>query len=220
VSTRTVGRVTAALAALAVVLSLAACTKSTPGQHVTISTGANSSQSSSIPTIQQTGPISGGPVTEKTASTCPFLGFDTAKNDSGMRLDRIATLSQGGKVVGCRIYALQHPNSQCDATCLGNEHLPPASVPAIEILLSKYANTTNAHNAFIRIAEAGTNFQQTQIATGNTGLCYQTTLWSKDAGKDSACTFSKGTTVVVIRTVVVGSPLNVVEIAKAVYPKV
>jgi len=208
VTARTLARVAAALAALAFVVSLAACTKSSPKQD----TSSTSSSAPSTPTrsIDQTGPVSVGNITEKTTSSCPYLSFDTAKNDAGMRLQRIATLHQNGKVVGCRFFP----------AVFTSEKLPPTSQVVIEIVVSEYANHTAANNAFIRIAEAGKNFQQEEVATGNTGLCYETTLWAKDQGTDWACTFSKGTKVVVIRTVVNGSSFNVVQLAKAVYPKV
>jgi len=127
---------------------------------------------------------------------------------------------QSGKVVGCRFYPLEHPADGCDQTCLSGEHLPPGTIPAVEILEMPYASPDAAHNAFVRIAEAGTNYQQDQIAAGNIGLCYQTTVWDKDNGTDWACTFSKGSAVIVIKSVVTDPALNVVEIAQAIYPKI
>jgi len=208
VTTRIPARVAAALAALVFVVSLAACTKSSPKQQVSITSSAPVTTPSR--SIDQTGAVSVGKITEKTVSTCPYLSFDDAKNDAGMRLSRIATLMQNGKVVGCRFFP----------AVFQSEKLPPTTQTVIEIVISTYANHTAANNAFIRIAEAGKNFQQEQVAAGNTGLCYETTLWSKDKGTDWACTFSKGSKVVVIRTVVNGSSFNVVQLAKAVYPKV
>jgi hypothetical protein len=209
---------TAAVTAAVLLVSLSACTKSSPAPITSSSPSAT--PTSTLPAIQSTGPVSTGTITEKTVSSCPYLSFGAAFSDGGMRLDRITELTQAGATVGCRFYPLEHPNSQCPATCLAGEHLPPGTVPAIEIVISRFANTTNAHNAFIRIAEKGTHYEQDVIAPGNTGLCYETTLWSKDNGTDWACTFSKGVKVVVIRTVVVGSSFNVVELAKALYPKV
>lgn len=136
-----------------------------------------------------------------------------------MRLDRITVQSSLGKVVGCRLYALEHPTSECDTSCLAGENLPPGSQPAIEIESTNYSSSPAARAAFIRIAKAGTALQQDKIASGNTGLCFQTDFWTKDAGKDWACTFSEGSTVVVIRTVVTSPALDVVELAQAVEPK-
>ena len=207
-TTRIPARAAALLAGLALVVALAACTKSSPKSHVSVT----SSSPITTPTrsIDQTGPVSVGKITEKTVSSCPYLSFDEAKNDAGMRLSRIATLIQNGKVVGCRFFP----------AVFQSEKLPPTTQTVIEIVISEYADHTAANNAFIRIAEAGKNFQQEDVAAGNTGLCYETTLWAKDKGTDWACTFSKGAKVVVIRTVVNGSSFNVVQLAKAVYPKV
>ncbi len=192
-TTRTLRRSAAAVLAVACALTVAACTKSTPTSHTSIVT--NTKTITRTPSTGPTGPVSTGQITEKRVSSCPYVSLDEAKADAGMRLDKIVTLIQDGKVVGCRFY------------------------PA-EILAQQYANADAAHNAFVTIAEAGTNFQQEEIATGVTGLCYQTTVWAHDAGKDWACSYNKGATVVVIRTVVTSPALNVVEIAKAVYPKV
>jgi hypothetical protein len=209
VTTRTIRRFAAAVLALVCALSMAACTKSTPTSHTSVVTNTQTiTQSPS--SIGPTGPVSTGTISEKKVSTCPYVSLDEAKADAGMRLDKIVTLLQDGKVVGCRFYP----------AVFKTENLPPTTQLAVEILIQQYASPDAAHNAFITIAEAGTNYQQEDVASGNTGLCYQTTVWAHDAGKDWACTFSKGSTVVVIRTVVTSPALNVVEIAKAVYPKV
>lgn len=207
------------IVALALTGTVAACAKSGNGPPGGTPTLTTTQTLTNTPSSGPTGPVSTGAITEKTVSSCPYIGIDQTTSDAGIRLDRIATLVQGGKVVGCRFYPLEHPNAQCDATCLAGEKLPPGNVPGIEILASQYANAAAAHNAFITIAEKGTGVEQDVFATGNTGLCYKTAVWSDDDGMDVACTFSKGNTVVVIRTVVTGSTLNVVEIAKAVYPK-
>ena len=207
-TTRTLRRSAAALLAVACALTVAACTKSTPTSHTSIVT--NTQTITRTPSIGPTGPVSTGQITEKRVSSCPYVSLDEAKADAGMRLEKIVTLIQDGKVVGCRFYP----------AVFKTENLPPTTQLAVEILAQQYASADAAHNAFITIAEAGTNYQQEEIATGVTGLCYQTTVWTHDAGKDWACSFNKGATVVVIRTVVTSPALNVVEIAKAVYPKV
>ncbi|MCW2497901.1 hypothetical protein [Jatrophihabitans sp.] len=207
----------AALLALALAAALAACTPSNP--TITTSSTSTSIVKTTIPPTGNTGPVSTAKVTEKTASSCPYISLDAAHNDAGYRLERITRLSQDGKLVGCRFYPLEHPNAQCDAVCLAGEKLPPGNVPGVDILSTKYTNANNASNAFIKLAEAGTDYQREEIAPGNTGLCFRTTVWTKDNGRDWACTFSKGATMVVIRTFVTDPALNVVEIAKAIYPK-
>lgn len=135
--------------------------------------------------------------------------------DSGLRLDRITQLSQAGHLVGCRFYALQHPTTQCDAACLQAERLPPGNVAGIEIRTTTYSSPLDAHNAFVRTAEAGTADQQVTIEPGNTGVCYRTTLWTQDGGQDWACAFSRASTAIVVRTVVTNPTYDVVQIATA-----
>jgi hypothetical protein len=202
--------------ALLVTLSITGCTNSTPAQ---VTTSAVTSTVTSAPATGATGPVNVAPTTTAAAASCPLIDEQSAANDSGMRLDQITIQTSGAKVIGCRIYALEHANAQCDLSCLTAENLPPSNQPAVEIESMRYASATAARSAFIEIAKAGTAVQQDQIAAGNTGLCYQTDFWSKDAGKDWACTFSVGSTVVVIRTVVVSPAENVVEIARAVAPR-
>jgi hypothetical protein len=74
----------------------------------------------------------------------------------------------------------------------------------------------NAHNAFVKTAQAGTDYEQVLIGKGNTGVCYRTTVWVQDDDKDWACAFSEGATSIVIRTAVTDPPLNVAQIANAV----
>ena len=207
--------VLAPIAVLALIGALGACTKSTPSGTSAPAT----TRTVTTPNTTPTGPLDTSAVTEKTASSCPFISFTDAKNFAGFRLDRITTLSQSGTLVGCRFYALQHPNAQCDQSCLSAERLPPANVPGIELLASHYANHTAAFNAMAVLADHGTSPQQFAPVAGNTGVCYQTTLWAHDDGKDWACDFTKGAELVVIRTVVTDPALNVIEIAQAAYPK-
>ncbi len=158
-------------------------------------------------------PIDTGPTTARTVSACPLLSQQAAADKVGMRLARITVLRSGGKLVGCRFYALQNsPLAQ-------SEHLPGPNQPAIEITSIRFADATSAHNAFIRLAEAGRNLQQATIARGNVGLCYQTDFYKYDKGADWACTFSVGTTQVVIKTVVTAPALNAILVARAVVGK-
>jgi hypothetical protein len=129
-----------------------------------------------------------------------------------MRLERITVLHSGGRVVGCRIYALQ------DSPLHTSEHLPPANQPAVEVKLTRYRSPLAAHNALVAVARAGTN-QQTAQLHGTTGDCFQTDFYPKDHGQDWACAWAVGTTVVLVRTVVVTPALSAIEAARAVrYP--
>jgi hypothetical protein len=163
--------------------------------------------------------LSTATVRERATSTCPYISAQRAADIVGYRLDKVTTLVQATRVVGCRFYALQHPTSQCDQACVDHERLPPADVPGVEIVATRYRSPLDAHNAFVRTTEAGSDFQSVQIEPGNAGVCYRTTVWVEDNGTDWACAFSKGATAVVVRTVVTDPAFTVAELARAVAPR-
>jgi hypothetical protein len=154
-------------------------------------------------------PVSAGPTTAVAAARCPLLDRQVAAFRIGMRLDRITVLRSGGAVVGCRMYALQ------GSPLSASEHLPPANQPAIEIRLTHYRSALAAHNAIVLSARAGANPQQARIA-GTTGVCYQTRFYAKDRGQDWACAYAVGTTLVVVRTVVVDPAFTAIQVTRAV----
>lgn len=161
-------------------------------------------------------PTSPAAVTERPAADCPYLAKEEAAADTGFRLDRMTVLVQRSAIVGCRFYPLQHQTAQCDQACVSAEKLPPGDVPGVEVRLYRYRTVVDAHNAFVRIAEAGTTLEQFEVRPGDIGLCYRTTVWTQDRGTDWACAFSTGSTAVVVRTVVTAPAANVLEIARAV----
>lgn len=198
--------ITIAAAVSGAALALAGCTSSgggapSSGPVSTNYTTVTQTKPAPTPTVTTPKPIGAGPTTAATASACALLPTQTAFDRGGMRLGRIATLRSAGKVVGCRFYGQQQPNDQCGATCLANEHLPPGNQPVIEITTARYSSAKDAHNAFVLIANKGSNFQQVDIGIDNVGVCYQTPFYAKDKGKDWACGFSSGKTAVVIKTV-------------------
>jgi hypothetical protein len=203
--------------AIALIATVAACVRSTSSPTPTrTSTETITSPGTSTPQPTNSGPLSTATVSEKTVAACPYISEDEASSDTGFRLDRITELIQAGEVVGCRFYALQNPTAQCDEACVRAENLPPGNVPGVEIRATKYSSSLNAHNAFVTTAKTGTDYQQVEIGTGNIGVCYRTTVWTQDGGRDWACAFSKGATEIVIRTSVTDPPLNVVQIANAI----
>jgi hypothetical protein len=218
VTVRSIRRAAVALVALtALTGALAACTKSNGPKTVGTSTIVQTITHSAPPVNGK--PVSTGAVTAKTVSSCPYLSLGSAKDNAGMRLDKITELIQDGKSVGCRFYPLAHPNAQCGESCFLGEKLPPGSQIAVEFQATKYASATAATNAFIILSRSGTNVQQEKITSSNTGLCFQINFYPHDKGKDWACAFSKGTTEVVIKTVVTDPAQNVVQIAQAIEPK-
>lgn len=196
-----------------------ACTSSASPAPTT-STNYQTVTSTRPPKPPKTGtPVPTGPTSAADAPSCPLLNEQFAAKTVGMRLEKISVLKSGGHVVGCRIYALQHPNAQCDASCLQAEKLPPGNQPAVEITSARYRSPLLAHNAFVMLAKKGKNIQQAKIAPGNVGLCYQTDFYAKDHGTDWACAYSIKSTVVVVKTVVTSPALNAILVAKAVAPK-
>ena len=213
-----------AAAVLGALTLLSACTHGSPGSTPAPSTIIHTQIVTTSPTtspIKVVPPIKTGPTTAAAADVCPFLDEQAAVNKSGMRLDKITVLRSGGKTVGCRFYALQRPNASCDATCLANENLPGPHQPAIEIETYRYPSAKDAHNGYVRLSEQeGSNFQQDSIVGQAPGLCFESHFYAKDHGTDWACAFSKGTTAVFVRTVVVRAALNALVVARAVASRV
>lgn len=177
-------------AVAAVALALVGCTSSggaTPSTPVSTTTIV---QTSAPPTAA----ISAGPTTVAAAPSCPYVSQDFVRQTIGMRLSTITVLRSGGKVIGCRFYALQN-----DPLAV-SENLPGANQPVVEIVTRQFPSATAAHNAFVVTGEQGTNYQQTKLGS-TTGLCYQTEFYPRDHGTDYACTVSKGSTQLIVRSV-------------------
>jgi hypothetical protein len=193
----------------ATALALAACTAggSTPTDPASTRTDVITVPPSSV---APTAPVSSGPTTVHKASSCPFVAQEFVHQTMGMRLGRVTVLRSGGRAVGCRIYALQGGSLHV------TENLPGPKQPAVEILTQRYPSATAAHNAFVRLAEKGTNQQQTPLAKGLIGLCYQNDFDPHDHGTDYACAVNHGATEVVVRTVDTTTTVNTAAVTKAV----
>jgi hypothetical protein len=158
----------------------------------------------STPTAAPTGPLDTTAVTAADATTCPLLAQATAADSIGMRLARIATLTQGSTVVGCRFYALQ------GAALTQSEHLPGPNQPALEIVTSTFASAVAAHNAAVALAEAGTNQQVVTLTGAVMGDVFQTTFDPTDGASDWTLVFNKDATLVVVRTAVTDDSIDAV----------
>ena len=126
-----------------------------------------------------------------------------------MRLAKITVLRSGGKLVGCRFYALQN------SPLHDSEHLPGPHQPAVQITTTTYASPNAAHNAFVLDARRGRNPQQAQIGR-TTAVCYQIPFYEHDHGRDWACSFNLGVKKVTIKTVVTSAALYVIEVSRIV----
>lgn len=206
VCTRTAAYAVAALTAA----QLVACTSST-GAHQSSPAATRTviGTTTSTPSVGPTTPVSTGPTTVARAAACPLLPEQQAAQRVGMRLARITVLHSGGKVVGCRFYAVQNSPYHY------SEHLPGPNQPAIEIETVRYASMIAAHNAFVIEAERGANPQQEQIGN-TTGVCFQIHFYAPDHGQDWACAFNIGSTKVSVRTVVAKPALNVAQVARVI----
>jgi hypothetical protein len=200
--------VRAAPVAAAVAVLAAACT--TDGGGPAPSTRTRTVTATSTTSAAPSGPIGTAPTRSVPARSCPLLDTRQAADHVGMRLARVTVLRSGGRVVGCRFYALQ------DSPLSQSEHLPGPHQPVIEITTYRYPSELAAHNAFVRLAEKGTNPQTASIVGQAPGVCFQTDFYAKDAGKDWACAFSKGDTMVLVRTVVTSPALSAILVARAV----
>ncbi len=188
----------AALSALLPVL--AACTSS--GSGGTPRTNVRTVVETRTPTPSATAlvPLSSGPTTTRSARACPWAPQAATATIMGERLGRVTVQVSGGRTVGCRFYALQHPNDQCDASCLAAEHLPGPNQPVVAITTQRYASTVAAHNAFVLLGIKERNAQQAAIGA-TTGVCFQTPFYPADKGQDWACATSKGTTMLLVNSV-------------------
>lgn len=175
-----------AVALAAVALTACTASHSTP-QHT-----ATEPAGSSVATV--TGPVVAGPTTAAAGATCPYAAKQFVQDTIGMRLSRLTLLSSGGRVVGCRFYALQ------GSPLHASEHLPGPNQPAVEISTQRYRSAVDAHNAFVLAARAGRNPEPVSL-DGTPADCFQTAFDPHDAGADWACGTSRGTRMLLVRTV-------------------
>jgi hypothetical protein len=189
---------------LAAVLLVAGCTASAQSRRVPSRavTATRSVASGAVPAAATT--VRAGP--------CPFLPISAAASAVGMRLARSQVLLSGGSPTGCRFYALQHSPLHL------SEHLPGPKQPVVAITSSRYRSAYAAREALVRLARGGSNPQRARAA-GAPGVCYQGTFYLPDRGRDWACAFAHRSTVVLVRTVVTSPAFNVIEVARAVLPR-
>jgi hypothetical protein len=164
----------------------------------------------STPSAVPTGPLDTTAVTAADATACPLLAQGPAADLIGMRLARIATLTQGSTVVGCRFYALQ------GAALTKSEHLPGPDQPALEIVTSTFASAVAARNAAVALAEAGTNQQVVTLSGGVMGDVFQTTFDPTDGSSDWTLVFNRDATLVIVRTAVTDDSVDAVGVGNAI----
>jgi hypothetical protein len=197
------------VAVLTAALLLAGCTSSgSPSPS-----GSTHTSTRTLSSGPNTAPISTGPTRAATASSCPFTTQDFVRNTMGMRLGRITVLRSGGRVVGCRFYALQ--NSPLHES----EHLPGPNQPVVEITTQRFASARAARNAFVLLSRKGTNAQRVDLGR-TVGVCFQAPFYPKDHGADWACAANVRSTEVVVRTVDTTGTFSPATVTKAVLRRV
>lgn len=193
----------------AFVALLAGCTSSTTTPPAPGSSAVTRTQTLTR-SPSPTGAVVAGPTTAVPAPSCPFAGQAFVRDTIGMRLGRVTVLKSGGRVIGCRIYALQ------GSPLATSENLPGPDQPVVEVVVTRYPTAVAAHNAFVRAAQQGRSPQRNALGRGVTGVCFQTDFYPKDNGQDWACGFSLGVRAVAVRTVVVSPALSAVLVTRRV----
>lgn len=180
-----------ALAGVTAVLALAGCTPRTDRAASAPITVTSTVTASMAPTPVDTAPVTTGP-TATADGTCPFLTMPQALNDLGERLGRVTVTTSAGAPVGCTFYPATGALAE-------SEHLPPATVPVIAITLSRYADTTAAHNAMVLASRGDPRAYSDAVPGVDEGISFATTFYAADADDDRAYVFRKGTTLVLVR---------------------
>ena len=114
--------------------------------------------------------------------TCPYIATQDLADEVGSRVGRTTILTSTPP--GCRFY------------------LPFADFHAVaQITVKTYADGLTAHNAMVRIAEAGSQpIGIPSLAAETEGILYRTSFYEPDGDRDWACIFRKGRTVVTVKT--------------------
>lgn len=207
--------VTTLLAALAACTSSATAPATTAASATTAAPAtagapAGAPATATAPATTATGtPVVAGPTTAARAEHCPFVGADFVARTMGMRLGRLTVLQSGGKVVGCRFYALQ------GGPLHRSERLPGPHQPAVEITTQRFSTTLAARNAFVIAARRGT--APTQVRIGDAvAVCFQNDFYPADDGKDWACAVNRGPVEIIVRSVDTTGTFNTVSLLKQV----
>lgn len=192
-----------AVLTLAVLLTAGCASDAAPPRAVT--------RTETVTASPSVGPVPAGATTVR-AGPCPLLRASVAADAVGMRLARTEVLVNRGRATGCRFFALQH------SPLHSSERLPGPHQPVIAVTSSRYPSRDAARAALVRLARGGANAQRAEAA-GAAGVCYQESFYRPDQGRDWACAFARGTSVVLIRTVVTSPALNVIQLARAILPE-
>ncbi|MBE7190788.1 hypothetical protein, partial [Jatrophihabitans endophyticus] len=155
-------------------------------------------------------PVATGPTRSARAAACPLVAQGFVHRTLGERLGRITVQRAGDRVVGCRFFALQH------GPLHRSERLPGPHQPVLEITTTRWPTATDAYNAFVRRSELGTNATRAALGGSHAGVCFQNDFYPPDHGQDYACTTSKATVELLVRSVDTTGTFNTIAVTRKV----
>lgn len=160
-------------------------------------------------------PVGGRPRAGEVARSCPYLkaGLDSeptsGPNVADLEGDRVGavTVLTGYRPMGCRFYfAYSYGNTRHEAIA--------------DILPRTFATATQAHNALVLTARAGTEpLSEPGFVPGVDGIAYRTRFFGPDGARDWAFAFAKGRVLVVVHTQQTDTSRNAVNLGRAVVGK-
>jgi hypothetical protein len=211
------------LLAAAVLLAVAGCTSSGSGPSAAPSptatrtvteTRSSVAASTYVPppaaTVKPLPPGRAARAGEKDGK-CPYIRSGLNEDSGGgtnvadLEGDRVyrTTVLTAFKPAGCRFYF----------------YAPPYEAVA-DIRPVTFATATQAYNAMVRTAEAGTDpIPERNFVKGVTGICFKTKFFGPDGAKDWAFAFAKGKVLVVIHTQRADTSRNALYLGRAVAAK-
>jgi hypothetical protein len=90
----------------------------------------------------------------------------------------------------------------------------------VQITVRQFPSAGEAHDAAVLTGQAGTHAQgQANIIAGVDAVLYRTKFFGPDAGRDWACVFAAGATMVIVHTDRNDTSQNALGIAEAIAPK-
>jgi hypothetical protein len=193
-------------------LLLVGCSRSTPPPVVTttVVTTVVSSPAKPTPTptfrpapasYVQVLPGDGSLPAGQVAGDCPYLDTQTAMDIEGNRVGQTAL--SAAKPTACTFYYAYAP---VRAT--------------LQIAPMRFTTATDAYNAMVLTGEAGSEIDSRRgIVSGVDAVLYRTKFYQPDGGRNWACSFAKGTTMVTVRTDRTDTSYNALQLAKAIAGK-
>jgi hypothetical protein len=142
---------------------------------VAIGSGCNQQACPAVPVT--TPPLSAN----ETEADCPWIDSKTAEDLEGNKVGKTTVLPTDP--AGCRFYFAYN-----------------LSQMVMQITTQVFADPTDAFNAMVTTAQAGTNAAAVDGIDGDGAVLYQTSFYPGDGPNDWACAFTKGRLLVIVHT--------------------